>query len=298
MYRLPVLIVFVSLLTTSYAQDTDRQERNFSYAPGFRYCPDRDYDLAWENDLVAFRVYGKDPYENAKFSGVDCWHKKVNYPILDRWYGHLFTGKTYHTDYGEGCDQYHVGKTRGVGGVGLWKNDKIVSSGLYEDWEVISQTQTKLSFKLVYSWKDGEERIVETRIVTIVNNSQLYSAESHFTKNGIPMVGIDVAVGLSTQNGEATVTLSEKSGWMSAWHALGNNTGMIGTGVVVETKQLVNMLDQKMKDVDSSHAIAVVKTDVNGAIRWKAGFAWNKAGNITKPAEWDVYLNNSVFQNH
>ncbi|WP_298537046.1 DUF4861 family protein [uncultured Algibacter sp.] len=268
------------------------QDETLEFSPSFRYCPDRDYDLAWENDLVAFRLYGFQPNENDGLSGIDAWHKSVSYPILDKWYNLNKEGKSYHQDYGEGCDQYHVGKTRGVGGIGLWINDKIVRSGLYEDWEVISLTQTKLSFRLQYSWTISGEQIIENRVITIENGSQLYSAESSFTKNGKAIIDLEIAIGLSTQNGIAKVHLNENEGWMTAWHELNNSAGMMGTGTIVETNQLIKMLEQKSEQKDASHIIAVMKTNSNGTINWKAGFAWEKAGVITTQTQWEAYISN------
>lgn len=269
------------------------QEKEYDHAPAFRYCPDRDFDLAWENDLVAFRIYGKQPNPTDGLSGVDAWHKKVSYPIIDKWYRGNLEGISYHKEHGEGCDQYHVGKTRGVGGIGIWQDDKILRSGLYEAWEVVSQTQTALSFKVIYSWMINDERIVETRVISIENGSQLYSAESHFTKNGFPVVNLEIAIGLSTQNGIAEVSMNKEEGWLSAWHKLGQEeTGTIGTGAIVDVKHLVKMLEQKSENKDESHVLAIVKTDSNGAIKWQSGFAWDKAGVILSANDWNEYLKN------
>lgn len=286
-----VAIALLFILPNTNAQTSELETSEFVYAPSFRYAPDRDFDLAWENDLVAFRIYGKQANPTDGLSGVDCWHKKVSYPILDKWYRGNFEGITYHRDHGEGCDKYHVGKTRGCGGVGIWKDEQILRSGLYESWEVISQTQTSLSFKLVYSWNLEGERIVETRVISIENGQQLYSAESHFTKNGMPVNDLEIAIGLSTQNGIGEVTLNEKQGWLSTWYQLGKDeTWMIGTGIITGTNNLVKMLEKKSENKDESHALAIVKTDSNGAIKWQSGFAWNQAGKINSLKEWNSYL--------
>lgn len=287
-------LLLFALIAFCLASSLYAQENEPVYAPSFRYAPDRDFDLAWENDLVAFRVYGKQPNENSGLSGVDCWHKKVSYPIADKWYKEHAKGISYHEDSGEGCDKYHVGKTRGCGGLGIWQDEQILASGLYESWEVVSQTATYLSFKLVYSWLINGERIVETRIISIENGSQLYSAESYFTKNGFPIKDLEIAIGLSTQNGTAHVTLGEKEGYISAWHGLGDpEMGMLGTGVIIDSKFLISMLEQKSDNKDESHVIAVVKTDTNGKIKYKAGFAWNKAGKISDQSNWNDYLSKS-----
>lgn len=281
-------VVALLLATTTFVS---AQETEHVFAPSFRYAPDRDFDLAWENDLVAFRVYGLQPTADAGLSGVDCWHKKVSYPITDKWYkGNTEKSGYYHMEHGEGFDKYHVGKTRGCGGVGIWKNNEILASGLYESWEVISQTQTSLSFKLVYSWNIEGARVVETRVITLANGSQLYSATSHFTKDGFPVKDMEIAIGLSTINGIATVTLNEAEGWLSSYHTLGEDFGMIGTGAIVDTKYLVKMMEEKSENKDESHALAIVKTDSNGSITWQSGFAWEKAGKITSVDQWNKYL--------
>jgi len=84
-----------------------------------RFVPERFDDFAWENDQIAFRTYGPAARERAENSGFDCWLKRVETPIIDKWYGPM-KEKSYHKDWGEGHDPYHVGKTRGCGGLGLW----------------------------------------------------------------------------------------------------------------------------------------------------------------------------------
>ena len=110
----------------------------------------------------------------------------------------------------------------------------------------------------MYSWNIEGERIVETRVISIDNGNQLYSAVSHFTKNGMPVKDLEIAIGLSTQNGIAKVTLNETEGWLSTWHQLGENeTWMIGTGIITGKYNLVRMLEQKSENKDESHALAV-----------------------------------------
>src|SRR5205085_8225450 len=96
-----------------------------------RFVPERIDDYAWENDRVAFRTYGpvtQRIVEEGKpggtlSSGLDCWLKRVPYPVIDKWYKKSIEGGSYHKDEGEGYDPYHVGLSRGCGGIGVWKND-------------------------------------------------------------------------------------------------------------------------------------------------------------------------------
>jgi hypothetical protein len=77
-----------------------------------RYVPERKDDFAWENDIAAFRAYGKaleGSSEDAQ--GFDFWAKRSNDLVVDEWYK---TGD-YHADHGKGLDYYSVGQTLGVG---------------------------------------------------------------------------------------------------------------------------------------------------------------------------------------
>lgn len=92
-----------------------------------RFVPERTDDYTWENNKVAFRVYGPTAQKMIEdnipggtlSSGVDAWLKKVEYPIIDKWYKETLVDKTgsYHEDTGEGLDNFHVGVSRGVGGI-------------------------------------------------------------------------------------------------------------------------------------------------------------------------------------
>src|SRR5690606_37979124 len=81
----------------------------------------RGSDLAWENDRVAFRLFGPAVRDKVG-SGVDIWAKRVDYPILDKWYTLNENGQSYHTDRGGGCDFYDMGGLRGWGAIAVWAN--------------------------------------------------------------------------------------------------------------------------------------------------------------------------------
>ena len=93
-----------------------------------RIVPTRIDDYTWENDKVAFRTYGPRAQalvEEGKeggiiSSGIDCWLKKVSYPVINKWYkASEEEGISYHEDHGEGLDNYHVGISRGAGGLAI-----------------------------------------------------------------------------------------------------------------------------------------------------------------------------------
>ncbi len=104
-----------------------------------RNFPERENDFSFENDRVAYRLYG--PGTKGLY-GYDMFCKKTPKLVLQRWYamqcdeqmwathrkmvraGHKKLAEemynsvfSYHVDHGEGMDQYSVGSTMGAGAV-------------------------------------------------------------------------------------------------------------------------------------------------------------------------------------
>ena len=107
-----------------------------------RFVPERSDDMSWENDIVAYRMYGPALMKTEHPSnGVDIWMKYKDEPVMDKLYaGELKQKMSYHEDNGlGGLDCYDVTHTLGAGGVApyttqLWIGDafaryKILESG-------------------------------------------------------------------------------------------------------------------------------------------------------------------------
>ncbi len=253
-----------------------------------RYVPERSDDFAWENDLVAFRAYGPALSKGAENSGIDCWAKRVSYPIIDKWYRLDREQKiSYHKDNGEGCDFYHVGKSRGCGGTAIWHNGKMVLSNVYKEWKIIESTQKKSVFELTYEYPLEGRKIREVKTITIELGKRLFKSESVFTENGKP-ADLEIAVGITTHNQRGAVTLKKDEGWMSVWETF-EKSGF-GTGVVIDPLRITGIQEIKSKAGDESHAVLTTRTDKEGRTVHYAGFAWGKFGDISTPEQWGEYL--------
>ncbi|RYG69534.1 DUF4861 domain-containing protein [bacterium] len=255
-----------------------------------RFVPERKDDFAWENDLIAFRVYGPAIKGNGEGedSGIDCWFKRVPYPIVDKWYeGELKHGKGYHTDHGEGYDAYSVGGSRGCGGLAIWKDGQMLRSGPYKTSNLISRTKEKSVFELTYEYDLDGAKIQEVKRITIELGKRLFDVTSTFTRDGKP-ADLNVAVGVTTHGGKAKATLNPTQGWMSCWEKT-DGFG-VGTGVVMKPAQVIEMREVKSNKKDESHALLLTRTDANGQVSYSAGFGWEKAGVITSPEKWQAYL--------
>lgn len=256
-----------------------------------RFVPERADDFAWENDLIAFRVYGpairgnKKPKPGDEDSGIDVWCKRVPYPVIDRWYAAERAGQSYHADHGEGMDSYSVGGSRGCGGTAIWKDGKMVVSGPFKSWKIISSEPARTVFELTYQYDLGDEKIQEVKRISIAMGERLFRSESTFTKDGKP-AALDVAIGVTTHGNKGTTTLNQSAGWMAVWE---KSAGGLGTGVVIDPARILSMREDKPADGDS-HALIITRTDANGKTTHWAGYGWATAGTITNTDLWQQYL--------
>jgi hypothetical protein len=280
----------LSLLAGSHAIQADDVNTVPPAATWGRFVPERADDFAWENDLIAFRVYGPaiKKTKGVEDSGIDCWLKRVRYPIIDKWYGGEKKGLSYHKDNGEGNDPYHVGSSRGCGGLGIWKDGKMVTAGPYKTWKIISRTPARSIFELTYDYNLGGENIREVKRIDIELNKRLFHTESTFTQNNKPLAALDIAVGVTTHNGKALPTLNPQEGWMSCWEKI-EGFGL-GTGVAIAPSRVIAMRSVKSAKPDESHALLLTRTDAAGKVSYYAGYGWEKAGAITNPEQWQAYL--------
>ncbi|KAA6301061.1 MAG: Unsaturated rhamnogalacturonyl hydrolase YteR [Candidatus Ordinivivax streblomastigis] len=113
-------------------------------------------DIAWENDLSAYRMYSKVllSSEPNTANGVDIWFKKQAAPIIDK----MYTYKNYHDETAEvanepkvGVDAYSVnGKTLGAGGVVAYVNSKLWLHDPYDECTIINNGPLRSEFILTY----------------------------------------------------------------------------------------------------------------------------------------------------
>lgn len=254
-----------------------------------RFVPERMDDFAWENDLVAFRVYGPAilKTKGSEDSGIDCWPKRVKYPIIDKWYAGNLKGISYHKEHGEGYDFYHTGKSRGCGGTAIWANGQMILSGPYKEWKILSKDPARFEFELTYDYDMDGAKIREVKRIAIVPGRRLFRAESTFTRDGKP-AALEIVVGVTTHDGKAKASFDPQKSWMSCWETI-DNLGF-GTGVVASAHRVIEMREIKKTKPDTGNAILLMKTDADGKVVCHAGYGWEKAGEITTREQWEAYL--------
>lgn len=132
--------------------------------------PDLRNDIAWENDLTAYRMYSKVllPREPNTGNGVDVWYKKKSYSIIDK----MYTYANYHAEQEEGVDAHSVGgKTLGAGGIVAYVNNKLWIHDPYDECTILENGPLRAEFILTYRDIniDGDLYTKTVRISSVAN---------------------------------------------------------------------------------------------------------------------------------
>ncbi|MGB5244411.1 MAG: DUF4861 domain-containing protein [Lutimonas sp.] len=256
-----------------------------------RFVPERTDDYTWENNRVAFRTYGpvaqKMIEENIKggtlSSGIDAWLKRVEYPIINKWYANNDKEQgAYHKDTGEGLDNFHVGVSRGVGGIAKKVDSTYYFSKNFISWKTIATGPIRTSFVLTYAdWDAAGHPVSEQKMISLDYGSNLSKFE-------ISLKGVDtISAGLTLHEKMGQIGTNTEEGWISYWESLDDSE--LGTGVVVPNGAMVNFDHYLTEKKDESNLFAHIKLD-NHKVIYYAGFGWKKSGQFESKEAWEIYL--------
>jgi hypothetical protein len=276
-------------------------EKSETVAPVFptkafaRYIPERLDDFAWENDRIAHRTYGPalaapvEPGGNKEVlvtSGLDVWCKRVEYPVVDRWYnkGH----DHYHKDEGEGMDMYQVGPSRGCGGTGVWDGKTLHVGRNYKSWKILANGPIRSVFELTYdTWMANGTIVSEVKRFTVDAGHNLDQIESTFTVAVGPKE-ITVAIGLNKnpadrgQEPQIALTPNPADGSTTQWVVQKTNDSL-GTAIIVPAGF------QGFAEDERNHLL-LAKAVSGQPLRYFAGAGWSRAGGYTTAQDWNEYV--------
>jgi hypothetical protein len=280
---------------TFTVEKTETLEPVFPVKAYARYVQERLDDFAWENDLVAHRIYGPalaapappgSGKEVLETSGIDIWFKRVGYPLVNRWYnkGH----DHYHKDEGEGLDMYNVGQTRGCGGTGVWAGGKLYTSGNWKSWKVLANGPVRAVFELSYdSWNANGVKVAEVKRFTVDAGHQLDQVDSTFSFTGAERLTVAVGLNKTPANKkhepQISVARNPADASMLQWVALkASPNGAYGTAVVLPGT--TGFAD------DGLNELALASVEPGKPLRYYVGAAWDKAGQIVSQEAWQAYV--------
>lgn len=246
-----------------------------------RFVPERYDDFAWENDLVAFRVYG--PALKAldgPNNGIDAWTKRTNNLIIDEWYHRQeVEGKNYHSDYGTGCDYYAVGRTLGAGAAAPYVNDTIWLGENFETYKVLDNGPVRASFQLTYgAYNVNGKSISEVKTISIDAGSQMSKMSVDYSNDSI----MDVAAGLVKRaDGDSVFFAADKS-FVAYKDKENQKNGTTFLALVSPTQ----FADTK---VNCNHVLGTMAISPEQNAEYYFGFGWSKWG-FDSFEQWIQYV--------
>lgn len=245
-----------------------------------RFVPERYDDFAWENDKVAYRMYGK-ALEGRKDNafGTDVWVKKTSKLIINEWY----KKNDYHHDNGDGMDYYSVGLTLGAGDIAPLVKDSVIFSLNYHHWKVLDNGPLRTTFQLGYDeWKVAGKAVKVTKTISLDAGSHLNRVEAEYTYAGDG--DLPIVVGIVKRAEPGTILMDEQQGIAGYWEAQHGEDGTTGVATIVPSASRMS--------IDQVHLLSHGKVKAGQAFVYYNGSAWTKGREITNAKEWFTYLNN------
>lgn len=285
-----------------------------------KHYPERMDDVAWENDLVAFRAYGPALQKRGERGfGYDLFTKyNTTEPVLESMYaqemdkevrakiaelkktdpkaaGELGRSISYHVDHGYGMDCYAVGPTLGAGVAALMENDTIIYPWCYKTQEILDNGPLRFTVKLVFNPLNvkGDTTVVETRLITLDAGSHLNRTAISYSnlKEAMPVVS-----GIVLHEPDGAVVADAANGYITYVDpTTGPDNGKIFMGAAVPTvvKEAKTVLfseqEKKQRNNADGHVLTISDYEPGSEYVYYWGFAWNKADIKTADA-WNQYM--------
>jgi hypothetical protein len=255
-----------------------------------RSVPERKDDFAWENEQVAFRMYGPALEATGEItSGIDVWSKRIPNLVVDSFYqrDHESAAKhnpalSYHKDDGIGLDSYDVGPTRGCGGTGVWDGEKLYVSRNYTKAKILANGPIRFEFQVWYApWPAAGKTVTETKRIALDAGSHLNRIVSTYTFDGD--APLRLAAGVAVHSG-AEIEAAAQSSTVSVWDTPQDlSAGRIATGMLALPAQNAETLEA------AHHGLLLFSRHSGESFTYFAGAGWSKA-DMPAFQDWIAYL--------
>ncbi len=272
------------------------------YVQGKMY-PIRKDDLAWENDLGIYRVYGPALQKTGERSfGTDVWVKNTPELVLEDRYHKDYLGNimedslrkagqkvalddidrstSFHLDHGNGMDAYGVGPSLGCGAPALLKDDKLVFPYCYQTYQIHDNGPLRFTVELTYgTTADG---ITEHRIISLDRGS-------HFNRATVWYDGINklttLAMGV-VLHGDDNLVLGRNY----VQYADPTDNPKLHQSQVYVAVLFPDSVSKTYKlDGDLNHAIGIVNNYQGMPYTYYFGSAWSQY-DVRSQAQWQLTI--------
>lgn len=255
-----------------------------------REAPERKDDFAWENELVAYRVYGPALQATGEIaSGIDVWSKRIPNFVIDAFYKRDAEGArthnpalTYHRDNGQGLDSYYVGPTRGCGGTAVFSGGSLIVSKNYTTLRMIGNGPIRFSFEVSYApWDANGIEVSEMKRITLDAGTHMNRIESTYTFQGGRTLQLAAAIAV---HAGASAEFPVEGSIASVWDTPQDpSAGRIATGLVALPGEHARTIEA------AGHAVMLFTRHSGEPFTYLAGSGWSKA-EMSTAADWNSYL--------
>lgn len=254
-----------------------------------RFVPERSDDFAWENEYVAYRLYGE-TLETANpgalvSPGFDVWMKDTAALIMNtRYKDELENNISYHKYYNGAKDCYKVGVSLGAGASApLIDGQFAFAPTNYRSYDLLTGEYgtDSVAFVLHYpEWEAGSYKIALDKKIIVRAGTHFCTAEDTWTFTG-PGETLSIAAGLVLH--EVTDTLIGPDR-LAVWEHASDmqvepEDGMTGLAVILPGADSVYV------SPELGHTIAVKAIRSGEKLTYRFGSCWSKA-NVPDAATW------------
>lgn len=284
-----------------------------------KHYPERIDDIAWENELTAFRTYGPALQATGERAfGYDLWAKRVSHPVVEARYAkelnpetlqtiaelrktdpkaaqELANSVSYHIDHGNGLDYYSVGPTLGGGTAALMVDGEIVYPYCYHTYEILDNGPLRFTVSLTYhplNIRENED-VIETRLLSLDAGSQLNKVAIEY-KNLTETT--PVATGLVIHEPSEVYRADTEKGYIAYADPEDPVNGRLYVGAVIPQPVKLTQAgavyfsdEEKNERKANGHILAVSDYEPGDKYTYYFGGGWSKWG-FNTPEDWFAYI--------
>lgn len=256
-------------------------------------------DVAWENDLSAYRLYGPGlEKQGTKAYGYDIWSKRaIHTPIVAQRYAMTENHKgSYHDDHGNGMDMYIVGKSLGAGTSAVLLGDSIVMPYCYETFKILDNGPYRFTVDVTYATKVvGNQTLTEKRRIrcdagTYMNRTEVKYEGTNTSLDVISGIVMHDSIGLIPINKKNAIAYADPTG-----HNEKDGRIFIGMYSPQANKTAVLKINNKRLEKEGIYGHAVIQTkylpESDFIYYWGAG--WQK-GWIKDRQAWEAQMKDEI----
>lgn len=275
----------------NYTLKTGMRENYAAQAYG-RFVPERMDDFAWENNVIAHRMYGPALEATGEISnGIDVWLKRTDSLIIDKWYT---KGFNYHADHGDGLDCYKVGRTLGAGAMAPYEKDSLWLGRNYMAYKVLDNGPIRVSFQLDYApFRVDTVMVTERRIISLDANTHFNRITELYTGD-FDRLKVAAGIVLRGSGGKVLDILNKPIMMVGYWEPLNTDNkpdnGHTGLGLVFPCEIKV--------ETRLGHLLGSTTIPQGKEFTYLMGAAWSK-GDMPTSEVWTqaIFDQNARFRN-